>query len=151
MNILDKLTLRVTKRTLILVAGLVWAFAGFRVFTLLNTTTFSLLDFIISAIVFAAFYFLIFSKMAKKHTKRILNDSREKKCIFGFFDVKSYLIMGFMITIGILARSSGFFNPRYLDDFYKGLGIALFLAGVLFLISFINFKTVKLKYIEKKD
>ncbi|MGL5575258.1 MAG: hypothetical protein ACRDCW_06890 [Sarcina sp.] len=151
MSTLDKVTPRVNKRTLILVAGLVWGFAGFRVFTLLEMKNqFTLIDLVVSIIVFAAFYFLIFSKMFKKHTKRILNDYRDKKCIFGFFDVKSYIIMGSMITLGILARSSGLFNPRYLGDFYSGLGVALFLAGVSFLITFIKFSEAKAKYIEKK-
>ena len=84
--------------------------------------------------------------MFKKHTRRIINSSLEKHCIFSFFDLKSYCIMGVMIFLGITVRNIGIFNPVYVGDFYIGLGLALFMAGVLFLLSSIKFTNTKLKY-----
>lgn len=142
---------RVQKKTLLLIAGIIWGFAGFRVLTLgLGDVQINNGNWIVSivsgSVVFYMFFKFIFSKMFKKHTRRIINSSLEKHCIFSFFDLKSYCIMGFMIFLGITVRNIGIFNPVYVGDFYIGLGLALFMAGVLFLLSSIKFTNTKLKY-----
>lgn len=143
--------IKVNKRTLLLIAGLVWGFAGFRVFTIgigdveAHHGNF-IYSIIFAAIIFFVFFKFIFSKMFKKHTKRIVNSELQKHCAFSFFDVRSYLIMGFMIFFGILVRSLRIFNPVYVGTFYIGLGFALFMAGVLFLISSFRFSNTKLKF-----
>ena len=151
MDRIKNFTPRVSKKILFLIAGLVWGFAGFRVFTLgfgdvvSNHGNF-IVAVIFAGIVFFVFFKFIFSKMFKKHTKRIVNSELEKHCVFSFFDVKSYIIMGFMIFFGITVRNLGIFNPVYLGDFYMGLGAALFMAGVYFLIGFFTFENIKTKY-----
>ena len=151
MEVLNKLTPRVTKRTLLLIAGLVWGFAGFRVFTIgisdvVDSGGNLLINLVISSLVFYIFFKFIFSKMFRKHTRRILKNLLDKQCAFSFFDVKGYCIMTFMITFGVLVRSSGIFNPVYVGTFYIGLGFALFMAGVLFLSSYFDFEKTKVKY-----
>lgn len=150
MNSIYKL-LEVKKKTLLLVAGLVWGFAGFRVFTLGNIDVVSnkanwILVLSISVIIFYLFFNFIFRKMMINHTKRIISHELEKRCVFAFFDKKSYIIMGFMMFFGIGIRSLGIFNPIYLGSFYIGLGGALFSAGMFFLINYFNFENTKLKY-----
>ena len=142
---------KVQKRTLLLIAGLVWGFAGFRVFTIGISDVFNnkgnfILSLVFSVIVFFIFFKFIFSKMSIKHTKRILKSEKKKQCIFSFFDIKGYIIMGFMITFGVLVRSAGIFNPIYIGTFYIGLGFALFIAGVLFIFNFLRFENIKFKY-----
>ncbi|MDO5039335.1 hypothetical protein [Clostridium sp.] len=143
--------IKVNKRTLLLIAGLVWGFAGFRVFTIGIGDVEShhgsfIYSIIFAAIIFFVFFKFIFSKMFKKHTTRIINSELKKHCAFSFFDVRSYLIMGFMIFFGITVRSIGIFNPVYVGTFYIGLGFALFMAGVLFLISSFKFSSTNLKF-----
>lgn len=143
--------IKVNKRTLLLIAGIIWGFAGFRVFTIGIGDVEShhgsfIYSIIFAAIIFFVFFKFIFSKMFKKHTKRIINSELQKHCAFSFFDVRSYLIMGFMIFLGISVRSVGIFNPVYVGTFYIGLGFALFMAGVLFLASSLKFANTKLKY-----
>ena len=143
--------LAVSKRTLLLVAGLVWGIAGFRVFTLGEGDVSSyngsvIISTAISFIIFFIFFNFIFKKMSVKHTKRIVNSKLRKQCVFSFFDVKGYIIMGCMMTFGIIVRSSGIFNPFYIGIFYIGLGAALLLAGILFIINFIKFEDTKIKY-----
>ena len=87
--------------------------------------------------------------MLKKHTKRIVNHELEMRCLFAFFDKKSYFIMGFMMFFGIGIRNLGIFNPIYLGSFYLGLGAALFTSGVFFLINWMNYENTKLKYINQ--
>lgn len=151
MENLIKYTPRVGKRTLLLIAGIVWGFAGFRVLTLgiedvkINNGNW-IVTLIFASIVFYIFFKFIFSKMFKKHTRRIIKSSLNKHCVFSFFDIKSYCIMGFMIFLGITIRSTRIFNPVYVGDFYIGLGLALFMAGMLFLLSSLKFENIKLKY-----
>ncbi|APF27576.1 putative membrane protein [Clostridium sporogenes] len=150
-NFFKKLTFKVEKRTLLLIAGLVWGFAGFKVFRLgaksikVNNLNWIFIT-LFSVLVFYIFFNFIFIKMLKKHTKRIINNTLEKHCIFSFFDIKSYFIMAFMIFFGITIRSLGIFNPVYLGTFYIGLGSALFMAGLSFLISSLKFENTILKY-----
>lgn len=154
MSNISKDILKVSKQTLLLIAGLVWLFAGFRVFTLgkvdvSNNKGNIILVLGIALVIFYLFFNFIFSKMLKKHIKRIVSHELEKRCLFAFFDKKSYFIMGFMMFFGIGIRSLGIFNPIYLGSFYLGLGAALFTSGVLFLINWINFKNTKLKYMNQ--
>ncbi|MFQ7566302.1 MAG: hypothetical protein ACLRMQ_11395 [Clostridium perfringens] len=151
MDGIKKFTPRVIKRILIFIAGLVWGFAGFRVFTLGFGDVMShhgnlIITIIFAAVIFFVFFKFIFSKMFKKHTTRIVNSKLDKHCVFSFFDFKSYLIMGFMIFFGISVRNLGIFNPVYLGDFYMGLGAALFMAGVYFFVGFFTFDNLKVKY-----
>lgn len=147
MDMFKNYFLSVNKRVLLLIAGLVWGFAGFRVFSLgkddviLNHGSLKISVFF-SVVIFYIFFNFIFKKMSAKHTKRIISSKLEKQCLFSFFDIKGYIIMAFMITFGIVVRSSGIFNPIYVGIFYIGLGGALFLGGVLFLINFMRFKEI---------
>lgn len=151
MENIKKFTPRVSKKTLLLIAGLVWGFAGFRVFTLGFGDIIShggnmIITLVFAVLVFLVFFKFIFSKMFKKHTTRIVNSELTKHCAFSFFDFKSYIIMGFMIFFGITVRNLGIFNPFYLGAFYVGLGAALFMAGVSFFLGFLRFENVKIKF-----
>ena len=143
--------LAVSKRVLLLVAGLVWGFAGLRVFTLgrgdvvLNKGN-VFISIVFSITIFYIFFNFIFKKIFTKHAKRIINSKLQKQCLFSFFDVKGYIVMGCMMTFGIIIRNLGVLNPTLLGNFYMGLGAALFLAGLTFLISSINFEEAKVKY-----
>lgn len=153
MDTLQKFKINVSKRTLFLIAGLVWGFAGWRVSSLGYIDLFgnakNPLPFLtISVAVFFVFYKFIFSKMVKKHRVRILKKESEKLCVFSFFDKKSYLIMIFMMTFGITLRNAQIVNPIYLGAFYIGLGLALFSAGVMFLYSALSFEKFKLIHAE---
>ena len=135
MKNLIKYTPKVEKRTLLLIAGIVWGFAGFRVLTSgLGDVKINNGNWIISIASGSIVFYMI------------INSSLEKHCVFSFFDFKSYFIMSFMIFLGITVRNIGVFNPVYVGDFYMGLGLALFMAGVLFLLSSIKFTDTKLKY-----
>ena len=129
----------VHKNTLILIAGIVWAIAGFNIVRIGlvayagNLTWWRAL---LSIAVFTVFQVFIFGKMVKKHTERILQYEDERQNFFRFFDTKSYLIMAFMMTLGIGLRVSGIVPTGFIAYFYTGLGASLLTAGVLFLTSY---------------
>ena len=133
--------LTVKKNTLILIAGIVWAIAGF------NIVRIGLIAYqgnltwwrgLLSAAVYAAFQVFVFGKMVTKHTQRILAYPDERQNFFRFFDVRSYLIMAFMMTLGIGLRVSGVVPNGFIAYFYTGLGASLLTAGVLFLIRYVR-------------
>lgn len=144
MDIKKNLKPRVNKKILIIIGGLVWTFAGRNVLKIgyKDVSSTNIVGVIFSVIIFAIFFNFIFSKMAKKHLKRIDSKKNGKLCVFSFFDVKGYIIMTFMMTFGITLRSTGLINPNYLGLFYIGLGFALACGGLIFLINGIRYKKV---------
>ena len=52
---------------------------------------------------------------------------------------KDYLIMAFMMGGGIGLRNAHVFPDIFISFFYTGLGLALFLAGVIFICNFITY------------
>lgn len=136
-----KKLLYVNKHTLILIAGIVWAIAGFnivRIGLLAYQGNFTWWRGLLSIAVYAAFQIFVFGKMVKKHTGRILQYKEERQNFFRFFDTKSYLIMAFMMTLGIGLRVSGIVPNTFIAFFYTGLGASLLTAGVLFLIRYLR-------------
>lgn len=134
--------LKVKKPTLILLAGLVWLAAGINILRIGVQSFINCFDadnmikyllILAGAIVILTGFCFMFFKIVKKHTKRILGYPEEKKSIFYFFDVKGYLLMVFMMGLGIGLRASNLMPIEFFAVFYNGLGTALCLAGVLFL------------------
>ena len=124
----------VKKRTLLLIAGIVWLMAGFNV-ARLGVLSYAVIEkrwylYVLSAVVFVLFGRMFF-KMSKKHTKRIIG-YEEYRPFWHFFDAKAYLMMACMMSGGIGFRAAGIFPDIFVAFFYSGLGCALALAGVLF-------------------
>jgi hypothetical protein len=134
----------VKKRTLLAIAGCVWLAAGFNV-ARLGVLSYCKLKpvkawhILLSLAVFCVFGQMFF-RMSVKHGKRIRGYAEERKPFWCFFDLKSYLIMTFMMSGGIWLRSSGLIPDTFIAFFYTGLGCALALAGCLFWILFIRYK-----------
>lgn len=133
----------VQKRTLLAVAGAVWLAAGFNVARLgvlsyQQLTSISWLDIVLSTAVFAVFGWM-FNRMSVKHGKRIKGYPQQTKPVWHFFDLKSYLIMAFMMGGGIWLRASGLAPVVFIAVFYTGLGCALTLAGINFWILFFRY------------
>ena len=137
---------KVKKETLLAIACLVWAIAGFNVLRIglsLYPGYLNLVNILLSILVFAVFQSFIFGKLVKKHTKRILSYQEERQFFWNFFDLKSFLIMAVMISGGIAVRHFELLPERFIAFFYTGLGASLFLAGILFGYQYI--KTIAYK------
>lgn len=131
--------MKVKRNTLLLLACLVWSLAGFnilRIGLLAYPAYHGIVNYLLTALVFTIFQFLIFGKLVKKHTARIQAYQEEKHFFFKFFDSKSFAIMATMMTFGIWLRSSGFASEQFIAFFYTGLGAALLLAGLQFGLNF---------------
>ena len=124
----------VPKCLLIALAGLMWSTVGVMLCSMaycwlkevdwLTAFPFGLFGIILSL----AAYRFGFSKIARKNINRICL-LPEKGCIFAFQAWKSYLIIAFMIALGIILRHSPI-PKHYLAIIYTTIGGALLLSSL---------------------
>ncbi|HLO17294.1 MAG TPA: hypothetical protein VK206_20850 [Anaerolineales bacterium] len=128
----------VPKNILMLIAGMIWCVAGAMVSgiglpLLWNLGFTQLILYPLAGLVFLIFYFLIFSRLVAKHTKRIRERPEQRLPFWNFFDASSYVVMVIMMAGGMWLRLAHILLNWMIAFFYSGLGIALFSCGVLFL------------------
>ena len=140
--------MRVAKEKLLLIAGFVWLAAGFNI-ALLGVSAFSQMDeglllalAVGAVLVFTVFHAGMFSKLVGKHADRIVAMEEDRAPVWKFFDAKGYLIMAFMMTMGIGLRASGIAPLWFIAFFYTGLGVALALSGCCFLVLYFRSEPV---------
>ena len=132
----------VKKRTLFLLAGVIWSLAGGNVLKIglqAYAHAFSHLNLGLSAVIFILFWTKVFHPLVEKHVFRIHGYEEEYKRPWNFFDKKSFLIMACMMTFGITIRVLNLMPDGFIAFFYTGLGTALALAGILFLINYMGY------------
>lgn len=127
----------IPKRYLLLVAALVWTFAGGMLFGkgashLAAHGDRLLLRFALALAGGLAFFMLLFSKISLKHITRIHAIDIVRPCLFSFFDFKGYVMMGSMIAGGALLRKFEIIDPLLLANFYACMGTPLLLSAARF-------------------
>ena len=133
--------MNVKRNTLLLLACFVWSAAGFNIFRIgfIEYKPYhNIINYLLSVLVFVVFQIFVFGKLVKKHTERIGNYTEERHLFIKFFDGKSFVIMAFMMTLGIVLRYVGLAPKRFIAVFYVGLGASLLLAGLKFGYNFIR-------------
>jgi len=138
---LSDLIPRVSKHYLILVAALVWTLAGgmllFRGFTINNPLPINWKKELLFCIAAGLLFFrLLFNQISAKHVLRIKNLPIERPVVFSFFNMRSYLMMFSMISLGIILRKSGIVSPEYLSIMYVTMGIPLLMSSFRFYSTF---------------
>ncbi|ASZ07904.1 hypothetical protein [Enterococcus thailandicus] len=131
----------VKKIQLLLIASLVWLFAGFNVIKIgidAYQNYVGILNIFLSIFIFLIFWFMVFGPLTKKHTQRISELNEEKQFFLKFFDGKSFSIMAIMILGGFSIRKFQLLPEQFIAIFYSGLGSALFLAGIVFGYNYFN-------------
>ena len=127
----------VTKNTLLITAGTIWLIAGVNILRIgvecwMNDSKYWLFKVCEATLVFLLFFGVIFHKLYRKHPRRI-SQKKSQNCPFSFFDVKGWIIMVFMITIGVLARTLHLLPEAFIAVFYTGLSLALIGTGIRFI------------------
>ena len=133
----------IPKNHLMLIAGLVWCAAGAMVSMIGLPLEFglapsNLILFPLAALIFVAFYFLVFSRLVRKHASRIRARPEERLPFWQFFNTSSWVVMAVMMSSGMALRFSHLMPDWMIAFFYTGLGVALFLCGVRFLRVFVR-------------
>ena len=128
----------VNRQILLIIAGTVWIIAGGNILrigivTWMNNSHNWMFKIGEATIVFLLFFVLIFKRLYYKHTRRIEQKKVTRNCPFSFFVVNSWIILIFMISLGITIRSFHLLSESFISVFYTGLSIALILTGILFI------------------
>ena len=126
------------KNHLMLIAGLVWCAAGAMVCMIGLPLEFRLAPsnqvlLPLAVVIFVAFYFLVFSRLVRKHTGRIRERTEDRLPFWHFFNASSWAVMAVMMGGGMALRLSHLVPDWMIAFFYSGLGVALFLCGLRFL------------------
>ena len=91
----------------------------------------------LSVLVFAGFY-MMFTGVVRKYSERILSMQEEKMSVFRTFSLKGYLIIAFMISLGISLKYIPGIPRSFFAWFYCGLGAGLLSAGIRFLLRWLK-------------
>ncbi len=132
--------MKIANKYLLLLAGIVWGIAGYNVLHIgwvAYPPYVTTINELLSLGVFIVFQVMVFSKLVKKHTARIIA-YKQKQYFFKFFDRKSFIIMAVMISGGIIIRNFSLAPHVYIAVFYTGLGASLMMAGVTFIFNYIK-------------
>lgn len=130
--------LKIPTRHLLLVNGLLWTAIGIKI-ALTGVAYYGRLETIpwwyslLSVMVFAGFY-VMFTGVVRKYSARILAMPEPKASIFKTFSLKGYLIIAFMITLGITLKRIPQVPDSFIAWFYCGLGPGLLSAGLRFIL-----------------
>jgi small-conductance mechanosensitive channel len=128
----------IPKNRLMLIAGLVWCAAGAMVCMIGLPLEFRLAPshlilLPLAVVIFLAFYFLVFSRLVRKHTGRVRAETEDRLPFWHFFNASSWAVMAVMMGGGMALRYSHLVPDWVIAFFYSGLGVALFLCGLRFL------------------
>lgn len=137
MNLIQLLKPGTSRRNLLFIAALVWTFSGVMLFTqgilmMGLHSDFFIVRMALSLIGGTLFYMAMFSQLSKNHVARIIYLTNDRPCIFSFFNLRSYLMMIFMISFGVFLRKSGIVPLFYLSILYVTMGIPLFVSSFRF-------------------
>jgi len=126
----------VSKRWLHLAAGLIWTAVGVMLLSLavgwLRPVGLpAALPYVFAGVLLTlAFHFLSFSKLAGKNVGRIEQIRGKKTGLFAFQAWKSYLVIVFMIALGVTLRHYTPIPKPFLAIIYMGVGGGLFLSSL---------------------
>jgi hypothetical protein len=146
----------VNKKNLLVVAGMVWSFAGgmllYKGISLLISENSSLIfELIIGISLGIVFYLLLFSRISLKHINRIFRIEIIKPCLFSFFNIKSYVLMILMISSGIGLRKLEIINHEVLSIFYITMGTPLLISSLRFYYYWLKYKSIGVLYKNESD
>lgn len=137
-RLLSNLKPGVPKRWLFFIAALVWAYAAFRVFKMAwlyaPDASLPMWEVIVFGLIgFVVFFNFVFLKVCRKHIRRITSMGKRNPCLFAFFGWKSYLLIAFMVSMGILLAHLHLI-PLFLQGiFYIALGGSLLFSALMLL------------------
>ena len=136
-----------SKRNLLLIAALVWTFAGGMLLTRGILMMELDQDFYFQRLAGSLaggilFYWILFTRISQKYVTRILQLNNDRPGIFSFFNAKGYVMMIGMISLGMFLRTSEIIPPFYLSILYVTMGLPLLVSSLKFYYSGINYHSI---------
>ncbi|MBQ7734831.1 MAG: hypothetical protein IJT61_02725, partial [Bacteroidales bacterium] len=93
---------------------------------------------VLIAVAVSVAFSLMFNNFVKRYTRRILDFPKRKKSLFAFFDLHGYILIFFMMGLGISLKFIPGMPAEFFAGFYPGLGAALAIAGLRYFVSWIK-------------
>jgi hypothetical protein len=149
-NILQILKPGVPKVVLIALGAALWGFAAYRILKLgfifiEKHALHHFLNYLIGVAGFIPFFLLVFRKVSLRYITRIKNLPQRRPCMFAFFDLRGYIMMSFMITMGILVSHWKVIPELYKGTFFISLGLSLLASSIFYIIEGVQFVILKQK------
>jgi len=134
----------VPKPVLIALGAALWGFAAYRILKLgfifiEKHALYHMLNYLIGVAGFVPFFLLVFRKVSLRYVTRIKNLPQRRPCMFAFFDVRGYIMMSFMITMGILVSHWKLIPELYKGTFFISLGLSLLASSVFYIIEGVQY------------
>jgi hypothetical protein len=138
----------VPQTTLFLIAGIAWTTAGGILLGrglagLIPIGTWLWARLLIGLVLGILFYIFLFYRISARNIKHIHLIKISNPCAFSFFNIRSWIMMTLMISMGITLRKLNVINPGYMFTFYVVMGIPL-------LVSAFNFYAEWIKKLRKR-
>ena len=132
--------MKIKTKHLLAINGLLWTAIGTKItvtgvshYLMVDRPQYLLWMIPLSILVFIGFY-MMFTGVVRKYSARIMSMTAEKTSIFRTFSLKGYLIIAFMISLGIGLKHIPGIPSNFFAWFYCGLGPGLLSAGLRFLL-----------------
>lgn len=130
----------VSKRGLLILSGLLWSIAGFNV---LRKGLTALVEehswwIVLLAFIIGTGFVMMFRGVSEKYSRRIYTLQGEKFPCYRFMSLKGYLLIGFMMTLGITMGLIPGMPTAFFASFYTGLGTGLAYGAIRFFINSIR-------------
>ena len=136
----------VAKRHLLLANAIVWGAPGVRILVTgiqayLSIWPSEIIVWLaLGTITVLAGFIWMFSRIVKRYSERIMAFPQKKKSILAFLPVRGWILIIFMMCLGISLKFIPGIPTEFFASFYPGLGTALVVAGATFLANWINAK-----------
>jgi hypothetical protein len=143
-KILQKLKPGVPKEILIALGAALWGFAAYRIlkmgFVFIEKHALHhMVNYLIGVAGFVPFFLLVFRKVSRRYITRIKNLPQNRPCMFAFFDLRGYIMMSGMITLGILVSHWKIIPELYKGTFFISLGLSLMASSIFYIIEGVQF------------
>lgn len=135
----------ISKSSLLLLAALVWAFAGIMLLSrgvagITDSGWVLWLKLVGGFMAGVLFYCFMFIRISAKHIHRIKNLEKKRQPFYSFFNLRSYIMMASMITLGVTLRTTGIVPMVYMSVFYVVMGTPLLLSALRFMLHYFPFR-----------
>ena len=143
-KILQILKPGVPKPVLIALGAALWGFAAYRILNMgfifvERHALHHFVNYLIGIAGFIPFFLLVFRKVSLRYITRIKNLPQLRPCVFSFFDLRGYIMMSFMITLGILVSHWDLIPELYKGTFFISLGLSLLASSIFYIIEGVQF------------
>lgn len=136
--------LPVAKRHLLLANAIVWGVPGVKVLVtgiqsyLAIWPSEHIVWLALGTILVLLGFIFMFSRIVERYSARIMAFPEKKKTLLAFLPVKGWILVIFMMCLGISLKFIPGIPTEFFASFYPGLGTALIVAGATFLAKWLS-------------